>query len=177
MTRKLKAIQSKLRTLATAILAGGWGRASTPWRGADVVIAETPLPLQNDGFYPPPRVVVTPFFLELSWLFESLRDVFAGAIDGTSKIEFYGRLANAANHYLKREVPHARTPSDLLLAVTHEAHAIRDQMEDGEFNFLVIAPGNAILDDLIERGEASGYLGPEATRRFFEDMEKSSRES
>jgi hypothetical protein len=176
LTRDPKVMQSELRALAAAILAGRWGQALAPWRGADVVIAETTPPVQDGGFFPRPRTVVTPFSLELSWLFERLRDIFADVIDGTSKIEFYRRLANAANHYLEREVPHDRTPADLLLAVTHEAHAIRDQMEDGDFNFLVIAPGNAILDDLIERGEESGYLGPEATRRFFEDMEKSSRE-
>jgi hypothetical protein len=172
LTRKMKTIQNKIRLLAAEVLAGRWGRASAPWRGADVLIAETAPQLEGHGFFPPPRVVVTPFCLELSWLFESLRGVFSASLNGTSKIEFYGRLANAADRYLESDGPHAQAPSDLLLAVLHEAHLMRREMEDDEFDFLAVAPGNAIVDDLLERGEVSGHLGPEATRRFFEDMVK-----
>lgn len=177
MGENVKAIQTPLKALSGAILAGRWGRASVPWSGADVVIAETPPSPSKDSFYPPPRVVVTSHAFELSWLFERLRDAFGSILDGTSKVEFYGRLANAANRYLQRGTPGDRSIQDLLMAVTHEAHAIRDEMEDGEFRVLVVAPGNTIWDDLVERGEASGYLGPEATRRFFEEMEKKHRDA
>jgi hypothetical protein len=50
-----------------------------------------------------PRIVVTPYALELSWLFESLRDAFYAdnLLDGQSRIEFFGRRANAVDRCLK----------------------------------------------------------------------------
>jgi hypothetical protein len=97
MDEKLKEIQTELTTLAKDIMAGRFARAKRPWGGADVVIAsEQPMIQGEKDFYPEPRYVVTPFDLELSGLFESLRNLFSPVPDGTSKIEFYGRLAKAA---------------------------------------------------------------------------------
>ncbi|MGA2701009.1 MAG: hypothetical protein ABSH35_07920 [Isosphaeraceae bacterium] len=173
MNDALGTIRGKLSTLSTEILAGRFDHASQAWGGADVAITDRPpKPSSADDFYPEPRYVVTKHALELSWLFESLRDIFSPVLDGATKIEFYGRLANAANHYVARFAGQARTAQDLLFAVAHEAFAILDEMEDGEFHFLLVAVGNTIWDDLVDEAERSGYLGPEATRRFFEDMEK-----
>jgi len=134
-----------------------------------------PIPLRLAAgtiFCPKPRFVVTKHALELSWLFESLRDIFSPVLDGATKIEFYGRLANAANHYLAKAAVQPHSAQDLLFAVAHEAFAILDEMDEGEFHFLLVAVGNTIWDDLVDEAERSGYLGPEATRRFFENMEK-----
>ncbi len=70
-------------------------KALRDWGGSDVVIAPVSIEIPS-GFYPEPRTVVTQFSRELSWLIEGLRDAFSELLDGTSKIEFYGRLASAA---------------------------------------------------------------------------------
>lgn len=166
-------IRRKLTALSSEIVAGRYARASRPWGGADVVVSiNPPKPPREDRFYPEPRYVLTQYALELSWLIEALRDIFSPVIDSASKIEFYGRLANAANRYLEKVNDESQTVQDLLFAVAHEAFAIRDEMEEGEFRFLPVAVGNTIWDDFVDEAERSGYLGPEATRQFFEDMEK-----
>lgn len=117
------------------------------WGGADVVI--TSASLQNqESFYPKPRYVVTPNAKQLSWLFIQLRDIFSELYDSASKIEFFGRLANAALRYQHRcggkEIQY-----DLLVAVLNEAYDILDDMKEGVFSYLLIAPGNVIADDLV----------------------------
>ena len=42
-----------------------------------------------------------------------------------------------------------------------------DEMEEGTFEYLQVAPGNAITDDFIERAESRGFIGIEETKRFF----------
>ena len=175
MSADVEMIRQGLRKLAGQVLEGRWSTAPS-WQGADVLIsAEAPSPLPADAFYPPPRAVVTRHVAELSWLFERLRDAFMPALDGASKIEFFGRLANTANRYLATAEEKKQSVRDLLLSVLHEAHSVVDEMEEGTFHHLLVAPGGAIWDDLIERGEASGYLGPEETRRFFEELERRHR--
>lgn len=165
-------IRRELSGLSSEILAGRCARARQDWGGADVVITPEPPKPSGGGFYPDPRYVVTRYALELSWLFESLRDIFSPILDGASKIEFYGRLANAANRYLSKVADDSQSTQDLLFAVAHEAFAVLDETEEGDFRFLSVAVGNTICDDLVDEAERAGYLGPEATRRFFEDMEK-----
>ncbi|MEO6051296.1 MAG: hypothetical protein ABIP78_08195 [Pyrinomonadaceae bacterium] len=155
-------------------------RSNTPraeWAGADVVITSaTKQSTKSAGFYPQPRTVVTPFSKELSWLFSRLRDAFAGLIDGTSKIEFYGRLANAARDY-QNAVNGDGNDKDILLAVLYEAVMMLEEMEEGTFDYLTIATGNTILADLVSKSEKSGYIGVEATEDFFRKMETAHRES
>jgi hypothetical protein len=172
MNNALDEIRQKMSTLASEIRGDRYAQASRPWGGADVIITVHRPEPSDGGFYPEPRAVVTRYALELSWLFEALRDIFSPVLDGCSKIEFYGRLANAANRYLAKVADESQSARDLLFAVTHEAFAILDEMEEGEFRFLLAAVGNTIWDDLLDEAERSGYLGPEATRRFFEEMEK-----
>jgi hypothetical protein len=100
-------------------------------------------------------------------LFENLRDVFydANLIDSCSKIEFFGRLANAANRYLLREAN--QTAAGLLSAVLHEGYAILDEINEGAFVCLPIAFGNEIADDYVDDPLRSGFVGTEDTLSFF----------
>ena len=120
------------------------------WGGADVVITRKHPHKTEGGFYPEPRYVVTDYSFELSWLFEALRDAFyaEARLDSCSKIEFFGRLANAANRFLRRSsLP---TAHQLCAAVLHEAYAIYEEMEDGAFQCLPVAFGNDIVDDYVD---------------------------
>ncbi|MGH9820800.1 MAG: hypothetical protein ACRD43_11580, partial [Pyrinomonadaceae bacterium] len=94
-------------------------RARRDWGGGDVVITSHANDSTSGSFYPSPRTVVTQFSKEVSWLFERLRDDFSGLIDGTSKIEFYGRLANAAANY-QQHVNGGENAKDILRAVLYE---------------------------------------------------------
>ncbi len=147
-------------------------RARREWSGADVVItSQVHEKVVAGGFYPDPRTVVTIFSAEVSWLFERLRDAFSGLLDGTSKIEFYGRLANAATNY-QNKVNGGENAKEIMRAVLYEAVCMLEEMEEGTFEFLEVATGNTILADLVEESEKSGYLGVEATAKFFKQMEE-----
>lgn len=146
-------------------------RTRREWSGAEVVITAHPHETRSAGGYPEPRTVVTNFSAEVSWLFERLRDAFSGLLDGTSKIEFYGRLANAATNYQNR-VNGGENAKEIMRAVLYEAVAMLEEMEEGTFEFLEVASGNTILADLVEQSEKSGYIGVEATGEFFRKMEE-----
>ena len=143
-------------------------RSTRLWGGADVVIVKrTPADSLGGGFYPEPRSVVTQHARELSWLFERLRDAFYAEhrVDWETKIEFFGRLANAANRALKSSPGiNARV---LCAAVLQEALAILDEMEDGTFRSLPVAVGNEIFDDQVDGARRSGFTDVQATREFF----------
>lgn len=141
------------------------------WGGADVFITSQKEKDDGDSFYPQPRKVFTPFSKQVSWLFEHLRDAFSGLIDGTSKIEFYGRLANAAAMYQK-SVNGDGNAQDILRAVLYEAVIMLEEMEEGTFDYLDVAVGNTILADMVDEAEESGYIGVEATGEFFKKMEE-----
>lgn len=147
-------------------------RAHRDWGGADVAISPVAIDkVASGGFYPAPRTVVTQFSREVSWLFDQLRDAFSGVLDGESKIEFYGRLANAAKSYQQR-VNGGENAKDILRAVLKEAVVMLEEMEEGTFEYLSVSVGNTILADMIDDAERSGYLGVEATRDFFKKMEE-----
>jgi hypothetical protein len=144
-------------------------KAEYAWRGADVVISTSfaPTTEPTNGFYPEPRMVVSLHALELSWLFEALRDAFyaEGRLDGQSKIEFFGRLANAANRCLRTiDDPSAQV---ICGAVLHEAFAIYDEMDEGSFKSLSLAAGNEIADDYVDDALRTGFIGVENTKQFF----------
>lgn len=158
----------ELQRLEQALSQGSIPRAAREWGGADVIIsAKAPDLLAGGGFYPDARFVVTNNSLELSWMFERLRDAFyaESRVDGCSKIEFFGRLANAANRCLRRD-PNASAHT-LCASVLHEAFAILDEMDEGSFKYLVVAVGNEIADDYVDDAIRSGFLSPEETRAFF----------
>lgn len=159
-----------LDLLAKKLTQDSLPRATQAWGGADVVIAlQETKKTDSDGFYPAPRYVVTEFTFELSWLFESLRDIFydANLLDNCAKIEFFGRLANAANRYLFREK--LITAKGLLVAVLHEGYAILDEINEGSFECLPIAIGNEIADDYVDTALRSGFVGTEDTLSFFSE--------
>lgn len=148
------------------------------WSGADVLVtSEVPENMNGEGFYPQPRTVVTRYAGELGWLFDQLRGAFKGLIDGTSKIEFYGRLANAASDYQRSVNGDGENAQDMLKAVLREAFVMLDEIEAGEFEHLPVAPGGMIYADMIREAEKSGYIGVETTADFLKRMEERHRES
>lgn len=143
-------------------------RARRTWGGADVLITTVaPEPPKEPSFYGDPRYVVTPLPLEVSWLFERLRDAFyaENRLDSCSKIEFFGRLASAANRCIAQG--HAGNAAVLCRAVLHEAFAIHDEMEVGTFGALAVAVGSEILDDHTDDAGRNGYISVEGTVEFF----------
>ena len=158
---------AKLVRLSTEIVNGRSG-SSSMWQGADVVITNKPPIIEDGGFYPAPRYVVTSHASELSWLFEQVRNIFM-EIDGYGvlKEEIFGRLGNLANRFLSRN-PDANA-GETLLAVMHETFAIAEEIQDGEFVTLMVTSGNQILDDLISESEKGGFLTVEETRAYFRD--------
>jgi hypothetical protein len=158
---------TNLVQLSTKILNGQLKRSSM-WQGADVVITNKPPIVTEDGFYPAPRYVETLHASELSWLFEQVRNVFMEMDDyGFLKEEIFGRLGNTANRFLSKN-SNANAP-ELLLAVMHEAFAIAEEIQDGEFAALMVTSGNQILDDLISESERGGFLTVEETKAYFKD--------
>lgn len=142
-------------------------RARREWGRADVVITRKPPQKSEDSFYPEPRYLITNYSLELSWLFEALRDAFyaENRLDSCSKIEFFGRLANAANRFFRRSA--SPTAHHLCAAVLHEAFAIYEETEAGNFQCLPIAFGNEIVDDYVDEALRTGFIGTERTLAFF----------
>ena len=139
---------------------------SKPWGGADVCIVKKLPKIKSGGFYPDPRFVVTDHEIELSWLFEQLRDIFNKIEDyGFWKEELFGRLGNTANRYLTK-FPTA-SAKELLLAVMHEAFSIIEEIQDGDFRSPMVTINNRIYDDLILESERDEFLGVEETLEYF----------
>jgi hypothetical protein len=158
---------AKLVRLSAEIVSGQSGSSSL-WQGADVVITSKSPIVQEGGFYPSPRYVVTSHAGELSWLFEQIRNIFMEIEDyGVLKEEIFGRLGNTVNRFLSKN-PGANI-HETLLAVMHEAFAIAEEIRDGEFATLLVTTGNQILDDLISESEKTGFLSVEATQKYFKD--------
>ncbi len=122
-------------------------KAQNNWGGADVVIDNKPHEANPNSFYPEPRYVISEFSYEISWLFERLRDAFytERLLDGCSKIEFFGRLANAANDKLENKDNVSK--QEICLIVVNEAEKIYSEIINGTFSCLPISEGNIIADD------------------------------
>jgi hypothetical protein len=177
MQDQIAKTKKRLNELADEILSSHYGRDRSiqEWGGADVVITSHAPQPRGGGFYAEPRYVVTPHAKPLSKLFYDLRDAFGGLLDSCSKIEFYGRLALAALNYQEDLCGKPEDTAELLKAVLYEAFAMLAQMEQGNFEFLEVAPGGVVWADLVDRAERGGYLGIEATRDFFAEMERQHR--
>ncbi len=145
--KKTGTVKATLKQLAETIASGTIPKVKQEWAGADVCIVSKIPPKTEDGFYPDPRYVVTEYPLELSWMFFTLKDAFYAEdlLDGCSKIEFFGRLANAAIRAAGAN-PEISC-SDLCLAVAREAETIYNEMTHGEFHCLPLGFGNEIYDD------------------------------
>lgn len=175
--------KQKLVELGKQIAQGAYPHDVIEWEGADVVIEHgehgpSEVPKQSSQrFYPEPRVVRTRFSHELSWLFTALRDIFHGYIDGCTKIEFYGRLANMATRYQTRLKGAEENEEDLLRAVLHEAFSILEEMEEGCFCYLPVVVGNTIFDDLFDQVDSEGYLSAEETQALLREIERRDRDA
>ena len=160
----MKKLDELARLLANPVLP----KASRYWSEADVVLATAP---QGDqlwrSFYPRDREVLTEHALEVSYFFEVLRDPFFEEvlIDHCSKIEFFGRLAIAANACLL-EQPDA-TAHLLCATILRETYAMAKQMDESEFDFLIGAEVNQIADELTLPGQRTGYASIKETIEFF----------
>jgi hypothetical protein len=158
----------KLHELAHLLANPVLPKASRDWSGADVVIASAP---QADhlrsSFYPRDREVLTEHALEVSYFFEVLRDHFyeQALIDHCSKIEFFGRLATAADACLL-EQPDA-TAHLVCAAILREAYAMAKQIDEDKVDFLIVAEGNQIADDRTLPGQRTGYSSIRETIEFF----------
>jgi hypothetical protein len=153
-----------IQLLDQAVAGDHWDKAKY-WKGASVVVVpEMPKGNYNTEY----KYVVTPYAAELGWLFADLWKVFRQhpAIDHVTKVEFFGRLANASLH-CQRRANGREELRDLLGAVIHEAYSIADEIEEGTFTALPVAPVGMVFDDLIERSDREGYLTVEETRRWF----------
>jgi len=122
----------ELERLKTAVEEPSLPKATIEWGGADVVITSQAPEPEAGGFYSEPLYVVTPHALELSWLFEQLRDAFYAEdrLDSFTKLAFFEGLARAANARLEKE-PDA-TAHALSAAVLAEAFSIYSEMESGD---------------------------------------------
>jgi ADP-ribosylglycohydrolase len=150
--RELTKIHEGLLYLSRIVDRSGTHRAEEPWGGAGVVITNSaPKAQQTESFYPEPCYVVTADALELSWAFERLRDIFLPMLNGGSKIEFFGRLANSANRFLNSDGSNLVGSVELVRSVIDEANAIANEMESGTFYHLDIAPGLMLWNDFLRK--------------------------
>ena len=140
-------VKESMELLADMIASGNIPKADRAWAGADVCIVRRVPAKKGDGFYPDPRYVETKYSLELSWFFFKLKDAFyaENLLDGCSKIEFFGRLANAAIRAIAAD-PEIPCP-DLCRTVVLEAETIYDELTHGEFHCRSLGFGNEISDD------------------------------
>ena len=87
----------------------------------------------------------------MSWLIKELWAGFRPVLDPVTKVEFFGRLGNAATDYHVRKGPDASVRG-LLEAVLSKARSIATEIGTGTFEALQVALGRAIAED---------YLAPE----------------
>jgi hypothetical protein len=142
-------------------------KAIRHWSEANVLIACAPQPDHlRKSFHPRDREVLTEHALEVSYFFEVLRDPLyeEALIDHCSKIEFFGRLATAAEACLL-EQPDA-TAHLICAAVLREGYAMAKQMHEGEFDFLIVAESQ-IGDDPTPPGQRTRYSSIKETIEFF----------
>ena len=166
----MKSTYQQLDDLDAELATGEFPKADNLWSGADVkIVTKQPPPTPHSDFYGDKRIVLTEHAAELSWLFEKLKDAFYSEelIDSCTKIEFFGRLANAAIRALKKNKD--ITAPLLCAAVLHEAYAIYEEIEGGVFEALPVAIGNEIVDDYIDEAFRSGFIGTEETIAFFRE--------
>lgn len=165
----LASVRAGLRAIDQRIAAGQIGHAK-PWGGARVgVVAEVPPEDGQPGFYPSPRYAVTPHVGAVSWMFNELWwQVFQPHVDFVDKFEFFGRLGTAVNRY-HASIDGEGTARDAVGAVLHEAYAILDDMEAGQFAGPAVTSGNAIHDDAISEAERMSYVTTEELEGLHEE--------
>lgn len=138
--------------------------------GAGVILTDEAPEIKDSGAYSSVRYVVTEYSQELSWFFDSLRDIFYAErlLNHISKIEFFGRLANSAIRYLEQNSK--SNAHDLCASVVHEGFAIYEEIKAGNFGSLSIALGNEIVDDDVDESTRNGFVSIEKTYAFFKEF-------
>jgi hypothetical protein len=86
-------------------------------------------------------------------------------IDHCSKREFFGRLAAAAEACLLEQSD--ATAHLVCAAVLREAYSMAKQMDEDEFDFLIVAEVNQIGEDPTLPGQRTGYSSIKETIEFF----------
>lgn len=148
-TGGIEGARAAIDALRSLVASSSVPRSDRPWRGAHVLITAhplpAPLPASIEAFYGPDRDIVTEHVLELSWLFERLRDAFIDLLDGCSKLEFYGRLQLAANRAIIAD--NSIDAPELCIAVLSEAAVMLAELSAGTFDCLPVAPSRIIKAD------------------------------
>ena len=111
-------------------------KSSSTWGGAGVVVT---FPKQGneqdvgDSFSRSVDYVRTEYALQVSWVFFTLRDIFhhAKLLDYLSKLEFFGRMAEAVNWFLQHE--NKPTGKELMLSILHEGFIMLDEIQHRRF--------------------------------------------
>ena len=85
-----------------------------------------------------------------------------------TKIEFFGRLGNAAHRYQQR-AGDGENARDLLGAVVHEAYEILSDIENDRFYALSVAPPGVVHDDLLPDSEHDDALSDAEIEQWFTD--------
>lgn len=135
--------EDEIKRIKQLILDGKIEKAKKNWVGADVVIDNKSHDKNPNSFYPEPRYVISEYSLEISWLFDLLKNAFyaENLLDSSSKIEFFGRLANSVNNSIPG------TKQEICMALINEAEKMYSEIKNGNFKSLPIANGNEIFDD------------------------------
>lgn len=129
--------------------------ATEGWGGADVVFSTVPIDTTSQEFYPAPRNVVTKHAHAAGWLLNQLRDVFYKyeLVDSVTKIEFFGRLAHAANNYIRSVGDRVSSPRGLLRILLQEAKEILWEIRSGNFSRAGVAADDATTLDISNKTE------------------------
>ena len=156
MTANIETVRQKLNVVEDEIRRGTFRSRYVDryngWGGAGVIFSRERLAASAGavkGFYPETKYITTPHAGEAGWLLNRLRDIFsdAGLIDSCSKIELFGRLANAALRY-QAQAKKNETDTLLLAAMLAEAKVMLCEMEKGTFKCLMVAPVGVIANDI-----------------------------
>jgi|694.fasta_scaffold129852_2 hypothetical protein len=101
-----------------------------PWGGADVIVChELPEDVDSSQTY-----VVSPYVVELTWLIKYLQAVCTPLRNFGTKYAFYGRLADAANRYMRERPVAQQNAKDLCFSVLRAAMEMFSAAEQGNFS-------------------------------------------
>jgi hypothetical protein len=131
------------------------------WGGAGLGVVTAMPEGRYDGTV---RYVVTPYAASLSWLVRVLWVACRPLFDSMTKIEFFGRLGNAASRYQQRA---GARECDLLGAVVHEAYEIVSDIENDRFYALPVAPAGVVHDDLLPESAHEDALSSAEIEQWF----------
>lgn len=167
MSSHLAVARARLQALDQAVAAGEVGSDRQLWGGAGLGIVTAP-PISHDS--DPHRYVVTPHAANLSWLVRAIWVACRPLFDSMTKVEFFGRLGNAARRY-QRRAGGDENAHDLLDAVVHEAHKIVSDVEKGRFYALPVAPSGVIHDDLLPDSAHDDAVSSAEIEQWFNDSD------